>query len=1396
MLFIKSAMGYRVRLEEPITSAALISLILLTCDTFFQTNIFNLLIVATLFWFLFAWLTSDKIYWQATQLLATMATLFGVAQACAASSWWPMDPDLPRLGFFHPLFLQHLAISLLSVGLCIVALSLILRFAIKPVARTIAGPLLEMHDLSIARLLIGSGTLLTLGIMVYGAIPGTSQEVLPRDISFSPQTMSYVQDGNILEREVPNIGELELRGVPHAAASWGVGSDQYRVWGLFPNMASWLMSLIALLALCWTLRIQNDTIWQYYAGVLVVVLTAIWYPIATLAEPSVSVASSLRWLCSGTLFLACLVLSAWIRKVDRAKEPQASASFALFDQLFSAISIHTFLPWLGIGIVVASSVLSQSRVTPGFTSFGYGLVWGIVLVMATGALILMLKGSTSDSTSVKKGASAWKIAATVMLLAPLLAWGILQIAQTLMDHPITGPNPDSLFTKIGLAGSYATPILLLAIGLITVAASRPNPKLAFVAAIFLMSSVVAGYLLVLKSRGVNMESWTGLCAILSGIASIYGLIWHSISSRDQRSDQLLHWPGIDIPQTRQDLQLALNRISMGFAIVGLVMILALVLLPTTASPRLSLGSMGILAAILMHFTQTYRRQQNLNTSFWYVGGSVALMGILAPFMKTPLEALAAAGGVMFLSGLVVVLRSTKSHSELVVSKDSRFAIWSVLVIMLCLGLRAFLGSFPAAMPVSVARSVPFGILAGAWFLAAVTVWRQGDRITWVWSLILGHITGLVCSSSFLSSPGLLPIPIIGGLLLQVAIAACSTILATCSGFGAKSRIPLIAGTFVLFLLSAVWLLIALTDVTSVPVNFPPRWYAIAIISCVIGGASGFWNAKSKDEHAVLYVTGLAGVVFLIQLAGVTSEHLFWFTTIAFSAYCLASSFLWSSGGRIQDELTKLLRLPLPEDKPRWMIVVPLNIALALGVTLLGILSQFVQGTQNLRFISANAIMAVTFASGLLARYASIRGSTTPIRVLTLTLGVCYAIALFWHVQAPDTPWIWRLAVASLPLVLMATLYGFGLIKWLGGKEEWEQASLVLIPWVVALAIGAGVTTVWMEMQRIGFSGTAESEFYPLACLILSFTMSILLSLAAALLPGKDPLGLSERGREAYVYAVQAILVMLIIHLRITMPFLFIGLLQSIWPLVIVAIGFAGVGIAEWADRRDWKVLSNPMRNSGSMLPLLPILAPWISPSHVDQGVTMLASAVGYGMLGYFRVSPVYITIAILCANISFWQFLHKNDFAFSRHPQLWVIPPALCVFAAGQFFKGRMTPQQLASIRYASIGSIYVASTSELFLQGISQAPWLPIVLAFLSILGILFGIAARIRSMLWLGTMFLAVAMFSILWYAAVDLEQTWIWYVCGIVLGAFMLFVFAMFEKRREELKRIVSNLQTWEE
>jgi hypothetical protein len=423
--------------------------------------------------------------------------------------------------------------------------------------------------------------------------------------------------------------------------------------------------------------------------------------------------------------------------------------------------------------------------------------------------------------------------------------------------------------------------------------------------------------------------------------------------------------------------------------------------------------------------------------------------------------------------------------------------------------------------------------------------------------------------------------------------------------------------------------------------------------------------------------------------------------------------------------------------------------------------------------------------------------STPIRVLALILGVLFAIALGWHVQSPSqTGVLDRMGVALFPLTLMGQAYGFGLIKWMGLKEEWQQAALKLMPSLVVIAISLGIACILMEFQIVQRDPSAIFRGYTTTCIALALVFTLVWCLAAAIIPGRDPMCFSERGREMYVYVAQCLLVMSIVHLRLTNAWLFQGLFQQVWPLFVLAVGFGGLAIAEWARTRGWRVLVNPLTNSGMLLPLLPILAPWIASSRIDYGVTLVAASVGYGLFAYLQRSPLYSAASVFAANGAIWYLLQRSDFAFHKHPQLWVIPPALCVFVAAQWFRKHLAPQQLALARYVSVGSIYVASTSEIFLQGISTAPWLPMVLALLSVLGIFYGIAARIRSMLWLGSMFLCVALFSILWYAAVDLEQTWIWYASGIALGVIILVIFALFEKRREDMKRIMANMQQWEE
>jgi hypothetical protein len=56
-------------------------------------------------------------------------------------------------------------------------------------------------------------------------------------------------------------------------------------------------------------------------------------------------------------------------------------------------------------------------------------------------------------------------------------------------------------------------------------------------------------------------------------------------------------------------------------------------------------------------------------------------------------------------------------------------------------------------------------------------------------------------------------------------------------------------------------------------------------------------------------------------------------------------------------------------------------------------------------------------------------------------------------------------------------------------------------------------------------------------------------------------------------------------------------------------------------------------------------------------------------------------------------------------------------------------------------------------------------------------------------------VALFTIIWYAAVELDRTWIWWVAGIVTGILIIAMFGLFEKKRDDMLRLVETVRAWE-
>ena len=113
----------------------------------------------------------------------------------------------------------------------------------------------------------------------------------------------------------------------------------------------------------------------------------------------------------------------------------------------------------------------------------------------------------------------------------------------------------------------------------------------------------------------------------------------------------------------------------------------------------------------------------------------------------------------------------------------------------------------------------------------------------------------------------------------------------------------------------------------------------------------------------------------------------------------------------------------------------------------------------------------------------------------------------------------------------------------------------------------------------------------------------------------------------------------------------------------------------------------------------------------------------------------------------------------------------------------------------ASLLLLYLSSTADMFLAGLGRSVLLPLVLAVLAVAGVLLGILLRVRAFLFLGMTFLFLVVFAQIWHAAVDRAQTWVWWASGIVLGAAILTLFALFEKRRNDVVRLFEEIKRWD-
>jgi hypothetical protein len=429
----------------------------------------------------------------------------------------------------------------------------------------------------------------------------------------------------------------------------------------------------------------------------------------------------------------------------------------------------------------------------------------------------------------------------------------------------------------------------------------------------------------------------------------------------------------------------------------------------------------------------------------------------------------------------------------------------------------------------------------------------------------------------------------------------------------------------------------------------------------------------------------------------------------------------------------------------------------------------------------------------------------------LGLGVLALSTPGWALLRPE--WgdlgMHRSVVLMVAAVVVALVSGFGLERVVPVGSDWIASGRRAFPVLAGLALAVLAATVGQEFYHyVPYKG-APMALPAVIVVAVALAGLVVGCLACALVPRLDPFGWSDRRRTFYVYAAEAIVLVICVHLRLTRPDLFhLEIIAKYWMLLIMAAAFGGAGLSELFHRRGLPVLSEPLERTAILLPLAPAIGFWFVPELQSHERWLLAgrspavwflAAIFYGFLAATRrgtwQTAVFTLLSLAAANVGISVAWYQLDIEFFwAHPQVWLIPIGLSILLAEHTNRERLSAAQSAGIRYLALSVIYIPSSAE-YLQEIGKSVWLPLVLILLSLSGVLAGVVLRIRSFLYLGVTFLGLVIATMVRYAAYDLEKTWVLYLCCIFLGTAVIALVAFYEKRRDAILAAIRQFRQWE-
>jgi hypothetical protein len=1003
-----------------------------------------------------------------------------------------------------------------------------------------------------------------------------------------------------------------------------------------------------------------------------------------------------------------------------------------------------------------------------------------------------------------------------LTLAPLLFLTLSPVVDAINYVPARGPQA-GVFHAMGSIALYSFPLIIAAAALAIHAVREQSPSFVFATGLLVNLTVTVVHVVAVAAGNGLMNRVVVVDSLqLNAIsAACVALVW--------MATRVWWMPALDPPVGNERFLLRVQRlipISLNSLLIVPVA-LHLIALPYRAGPGTFAagGFNGWLAALLtVGVVIAFDKVLKKPLTVILVSASLLAIGSLGAFGIARFGVARWAGLHVLLGALVLIawlllyMRDVPkfAHGE---GKPPR-GLWARIGLGLeddwewnsVLSVTAV-----GAIAVLVAFRGPFSDPLGAWWsigallamsaLAAALNWITFERAYLYAAGILFNASVSIWLVRYQShQPGS------AFVLANVIALSLTSVLWLCLELRARGAAPKSPASAAASFhnLAALLSLLAMGSMVAVRLNadfngfhqtlFPLLdWFALASLGVLL--AACLWDRHAGYAVAGLYLLGLMKAATLLHHLSLAPGRLGWALMMALAIHALAAAIVWRAHEPVI-AWSKRFKIPTRIDQTvtelKWLSVLnSLLVATVIGLALWVDLS-FFEWPLRIAASLAVGVQALTF--GLMAQGPR-RVNWQRAAVAMFVLGTVF-FGWSWLTPGASGTWLNRAVILMAEMFAIVALFGGGFEKLLAREPDWTKAVRACVPAMTITGIVAlGFVLCTEVYYQIEFGAV---RIKPLALFTVAVTLAVAMvtCIVFAVSPRHDPLGLSERRRSSYVYVAEIMLALLFMHIRLTMPWLFTGFFERYWPLVVVALAYAGVATSEALRRGQVLVLAQPIENTGVLLPLLPVIGFWIAQSQVDYSTLLFVVGGLYGLLSILRKSFWFGLVAALAGNGGLWHLLqHTSEYRFWQHPQLWLIPAAVSVLIAAYLNRKDFSEAQMTGIRYLALVTIYVSSTADIFINGVAQSPWLPLVLAGLSLAGVFAGMIFRIRAFLLLGSIFLLLSIATMINYASVNFGWTWLWYVAGIVTGALIIATFAVFEKKRADVLRVVEGLKEWQ-